>query len=366
MTPSILILKRDFASLGGAEKYARRLSFAFAEKRYKVTLLTTGPTPSDLPFEVITQPLKSKTSVGKIKEFDRFCQEMSQSLPHDLVFGLDRNLFQTHLRAGSGVHRAFLEHRKKSEPQWKQIRHFLNPLHRTLLSIEKKSFEHPALQVLFVNSHLVKQEILSHYSVDEKKIVVIHNGVEWNEWQRSFDEGQPQGKNQRFEFLFVGNNWERKGLKILLKGLSLLSSSDFHLSVVGADKNAGQFAHLAEQLGLRQQVTFYGSQKEIAPFYQKADCLVIPSFYDPFANVTVEALAMGLFVVSSKTNGGSEVLTPKTGCIIPDLQNEEEVAHALLIALNHPKTRESSLAIRRSIQHLDFSSQLNAYLEKCL
>ena len=47
------------------------------------------------------------------------------------------------------------------------------------------------------------------------------------------------------------------------------------------------------------------------PFYQMADALVIPSFYDPFANVTVEALAMGLFVLSSKHNGGPEILTKK-------------------------------------------------------
>ena len=65
---------------------------------------------------------------------------------------------------------------------------------------------------------------------------------------------------------------------------------------------------LAAKLNIQRRVTFFGPQKEIRPFYQFADALVIPSFYDPFANVTVEALAMGLFVVSSKSNGGHEIL----------------------------------------------------------
>ncbi len=55
------------------------------------------------------------------------------------------------------------------------------------------------------------------------------------------------------------------------------------------------------------------------PFYQLADALAIPSFYDPFANVTVEALAMGLFVVSSRSNGGFEILDPSKGIIIENL-----------------------------------------------
>lgn len=343
---------------GGAEKYARCLADAFHKKGCKVTVLTTDGTGS-FPFEVISHRLKSVTSFGKVLEFDTFCKRYLEQHPAEIVFGHDRNSFQTHLRAGSGVHRSFLEHRKQFEPAWLSFRHNLNPLHATLLHIEKKSFEHPDLKVLFANSNLVKKEILSHYNIAPEKIEVVHNGVEWAKWQESFDAWPTQKREGRFEFLFLGSNFERKGLANLLLGLKQLKGTDFHLSVVGKDKNQKKFEQMARGL----PVTFFGSQEDVRPFLQQADCLVIPSYYDPFANVTTEALAMGLFVVSSKTNGGAEVLTPETGAIIEDLSNLQA---PLEKALSLPKTVQSAHKIRQSVKHLDFANQLNTYIEKCL
>jgi len=355
-TRSITILKSRFTLQGGAEKYARCLAEALHKKGCKVTVLTTDTTGS-FPYDVVSHRLKSMTSVGKLLEFDMFCKNYIEKHPTEIIFGHDRNTFQTHLRAGSGVHRSFLQHRKQSEPAWCCLRHKLNPLHKTLLKIEKQSFEHPELRVLFANSHLVKNEILAHYNIAPEKIEVVHNGVEWAQWQESFDDWPSVKKGDRFEFLFLGSNFERKGLSLLIEGLRGLKGKDFHLSVVGKDKNQKKFVQMARGL----PVTFYGPQADVRPFLQQADCLVIPSYYDPFANVTTEALAMGLFVVSSKTNGGAEVLTPETGAVI-----ENDIKAALEKALLHPKTAQSALKIRESVRHLDFETQLSTYIEKCL
>jgi len=364
MTRSILLLKRDFTAIGGAEKYARQMAHALHEKGARVTVLTSGPTIEAFPFEVISVPRQTGSSLQKILRFDRFAESHRKAQKPDLVLGLERNSYQTHLRASSGTHRAYLAHRKSEEPLWKSFRHQINPLHRLLLHIEKKGFENPALETLFTNSHLVKREILSHYNVAEEKISVIHNGVEWAAWQTSFDRWPTNSSKERYEFLFVGHNFKRKGLDRLLQGLAQLKGTDFHLSVVGEDKERDRYEHLAQTLGLN--VTFHGSQNEVCPFYQKADCLVIPSLYDPFANVTIEALAMGLFVISSKTNGGSEILTSQNGTLIEDLSSPEAMAQALRIALKHPKTLESAQETRHGVKSMDFSLQLGEYLKKLL
>lgn len=94
-----------------------------------------------------------------------------------------------------------------------------------------------------------------------------------------------------------------------------------------------------------------------------ADCVVIPSLYDPFANVTIEALAMGLYVVTSSKNGGSEVISSDTeGCVFHDLTNPEELARCLQKALQRPKTAQSSLAIRQKYKSYDFSNQIQKYI----
>lgn len=367
MKPKITLLKTVLAHRGGAEKYTRQLAEAFSAKNCSVKVLTTGPIlANSYPFEVVSFPLKSKTSVGRLWEFDRLCTSYIKEHPTDIIFGCERNRFQTHLRAGSGVHKAYLEHRSRFEPKWLRFRHACNPLHLSILHKEKQGFEHPRLRTLFVNSHLVKKEILTHYRVDENKITVIHNGVEWLQWQENFNEWPAHHNPSHFTFLFAGSNFQRKGLERILRGLALLSQRNFTLLVAGYDKNQKKFEQLAEQLGLSNNILFLGLQSNITSLYQKADCLVIPSFYDPFANVTTEALAMGVYVVSSKTNGGAEILTQETGCIIENLYDDESVKHALEIALNHPKSKDSALKIRKSVESLDFSKQLEQYLEKTL
>ncbi|MBI2743442.1 MAG: glycosyltransferase family 4 protein [Chlamydiales bacterium] len=364
------------AQSGGLEKYTSRLAKAFLEKGCSVTLLTSG-TPKDLPagLETFTLSSTSKLSFRKLKQFDQFCQKRVDKTSPEIVFGMDRNRFQTHLRAGNGVHAAYLEMRSTSEGLLKKVSFELNPLHRALLKIEKEAFEHPALERLFTNSHMVKEEILRYYSTDPKKISVVHNGVEWQEMSSPFEKWAEQRArimsafdldSDLFHFLFVGHNFRRKGVEQLLRGASLLPNEKLHISIVGHDKNLKEYEELAADLNLQRKVRFFGSRKEILPFYQLADALVIPSFYDPFANVTVEALAMGLFVVSSKSNGGHEVLTEKSGLTIEDLNSPDAMASALKKALNRRKTEKSASEIRESIKHLDFSNQLNQIVKECL
>jgi UDP-glucose:(heptosyl)LPS alpha-1,3-glucosyltransferase len=361
----IVLLKSGIAHRGGLEKWARLLLGSFVKRECEVTLLTTGPVEGVPPqVTVYSHKPSLPLSVLRVRSFDAFCTAFLEKTKADLVLGLDRNSFQTHLRAGGGVHRVYLNRRIELEKGLSSLRHGINPLHRTLLALEKRAFEHPELIRLFTNSKMVEKEILTHYRVAPEKISVIHNGVEWHQITPFFDEGLIERKTERFELLFVGQGFRRKGLERLLRGLCLIEKGLVHLSVVGKDKELETFQALSKRLGL--SVTFYGEQKEMKPFYQKADALVIPSYYDPFANVTVEALAYGLFVVSSKYNGGAEVLTPETGCVIEDLNDDGSVAEAIRKALKMPKTLASASRIRTTVQSLDLSLQLSRFTELCL
>ena len=358
----VTILKTQLTKQGGAEKYARCLADAFCKRECDVSVLTTGSVEGVYPYTVTSCNLRSKTSVSKLWEFEAFCQDQLTKHPSEIILSLDRNRFQTHVRASSGVHKAYLHHRRRFEPRWKQLRHLFNPLHTSLLHMEKVAFENPDLKGIFTNSHLVKEEILSHFVVDPNRLHVVHNGVEWHEYQNAFDTWQDNYLSNAFEFLFIGSGFARKGLDRLLSGLRRISDRDIHLSVVGGDKNLKRYVRQCANY----PVTFYGPTRDILPFLQKADCLVISSHYDPFANVTVEALAMGLFVVSSRYNGGAEIITPQSGTIIEDLYDDASVQETLLHAVNHPKTAKSAELIRKSVEHLDFSSQLATYIDLCL
>lgn len=377
----VVLLKSGVKNAGGLEKTAFRIAAGFQEYGANVSILTTAPrqNPSfgHTSNGIALHALKTPTwpSFYRIQQFDKQVQKWLQDNPADIVFGMDRNKHQTHIRAGNGVHAAYLKSRIATEGRLKYNVCLINPLHRKILHIEKEAFENPKLKKIFTNSHMVKREILDHYSVDQAKISVIHNGVEWNEMQSDFTSWPKQKREfcqtfnldpDHLHLLFIGNGYSRKGLLPLLTALSRLQRKDVHLSIVGKDRHQARYEAFANMLGIRSQVRFFGSQTNVRPFYQLADVLTIPSFYDPFANVTVEALAMGLFILSSKTNGGSEILTPQTGVIIDNLHSIESMTASLEQALLHRKTAESAVTCRRSIEHLDYGKQMKQLIESCL
>lgn len=350
----VVLLKSKWGSQGGLEKYAHRIAHAFMAKGAYVTILTTGNPPLHEPISFHSTKTVPWPGFVRLEQFDRFTAQWLKKNRADLIFGLERNRMQTHLRAGNGVHAAYLKTRSR-------LCHY-NPLHRRILAIEKAGFENPSLQKLFTNSYMVRNEILAHYKTDPAKIHVIHNGVEWAEMEPHFSSFT---SGSSFRFLFLGHGYQRKGLEPLLVGLSRLQNKDFSLTVIGKEKQIDWFKKRAAHLGLSRHVEFLGPVANVQPYYKQADCLVIPSFYDPFANVTVEALAMGLYVVSSKTNGAHEILTPQNGTVIEDLSDPESMKAALETAMNRPKTIQSARSIRDSVKHLDFPHQMRLLMDHC-
>jgi UDP-glucose:(heptosyl)LPS alpha-1,3-glucosyltransferase len=376
--PAVTLIKAELFKQGGLEKYTWEIARDFCTQGCAVTVLTSGPVQapfSNPQLKIIAFPINHILSFLNVVHFDNACKEYLVKNPSPIIFSLDRNRFQTHIRAGNGVHAAYLRQRSKEKGFVKRLSFAINPLHRAILSLEKKGFEHPDLKILFTNSFMVKQEILRLYCTDPDKIQVVHNGVEWHAMQNTFDQWEAQKEKtlqelkldlNAFQWIFIGHNFLRKGLEKLLFALSLIKNEYFQLSVIGKDKNLSYFEALSHRLGLAQKVFFFGPQKGIAHFYQMADCLVIPSLYDPFANVTVEALAMGLFTISSKFNGGHEILNQQNGTVIESLEDPVSFSQILKTVLNFRKTASSAHLIRQSVKHLDFSNQLRCITESTI
>jgi UDP-glucose:(heptosyl)LPS alpha-1,3-glucosyltransferase len=361
----IALIQTHLHRKGGLEKAGIGLIHAFERQGYCPTILTADPYASFGRCKVVSLPCGNKKGTALYRQFEKNVDDWLKDHPQKIVFGLDRTVNQTHYRAGNGSHKAYLEIRKKLEGWLADSLRKWRGLHRYYLDWEKRAFESPSLQTLFVNSHMVKEEILGGYHTKEDKICVVHNGVEWKALEPSFEESLFHIDTHPYHFLFAGNGYERKGLSYLLKGLALIKMP-FVLSVVGYEKNLKSYQRLAKKLGILERVNFYGPRPSLLPFYQQADCLVIPSVYDPFANITVEALAMGLYVISSSHNGGKEVLTEENGTLISNLSLPHTIQQSLEKALSYPKTRKRAQMIRDSIRHLDFSSQLDKIVASAL
>ena len=360
---------------GGLEKYLDRLARYFMQQGASVSVLTSSRNGdfSRLPYRIRCISSPCCLSWFHLLLFDhKVKQVLSQNKTQgDILFGFDRHFVAlTHYRAGNGCHRAYLEKRRISCGWLKRMLLWLNPLHWVVLLSEKKTVEcHKTITIC--NSHMVKKEFLRWYpKADPSHIKVIHNGVEWAEYEASFQ----QREHERVLFcrdngidpslphiLFVGNEWERKGVRLLLHALSAVKTP-FRCTIVGKEKRWQQFHELAHQLKIEKNVFFYPTHEKVLPWYQRADIFVLPTLYDPFANVTVEALAMGLWVITSSSNGGGEVIREGlTGSVITSF-DKQPWTRALEAALLRVQ-KESNLKdrIREEARQFDFTHTLQAY-----
>ena len=94
--------------------------------------------------------------------------------------------------------------------------------------------------------------------------------------------------------LFVGGDWDRKGLGVAIEAVSLVRQrTPIRLWVVGRGES-GRFEQLAERLGVGDHVRFFGPRADTERFYQAADIFVLPTEYETFSLVAYEAAASSL------------------------------------------------------------------------
>jgi|WetSurSiteA1Bulk_404760.scaffolds.fasta_scaffold00557_6 UDP-glucose:(heptosyl)LPS alpha-1,3-glucosyltransferase len=370
----IAIIKSNYTPYGGAEKYTTRLIKAFAEKDVLVDVLTSergkwAGIENNVGWVTLQQA--KRNNLLRLLTFNASVRSYLKKDHYHCIFGMDRTDYQTHLRAGGGCHAAWIERRCVEISPLRCLSVKANPFHRTMLRIERRAFFSDALRRIFCNSHMVRNEILHYYPRTEQKLLVAHNGVEWHELEDAFQAGLAQkerilkslglGKD-RFYYLFLGSGYERKGLLKAMRALGLLPDSA-ELLVVGKDRNENRYKALCQKSDLFRRVHFFGPQKNVLPFLQVADAFILPTTYDPFSNATLEALAMGLYTITSNANGCAEVIKNGAGHIIGDLQNAGSVAEAMKSAFGAHLSKNE---IRETVKHLDFDAQLKKIVEVCL
>jgi UDP-glucose:(heptosyl)LPS alpha-1,3-glucosyltransferase len=105
--------------------------------------------------------------------------------------------------------------------------------------------------------------------------------------------------------LFVGGDWERKGLRWAIEGVA--SAPGWHLVVVGQGDERRHRAH-ARNRGVADRVHFTGGTPDTAPWYAAADAFVLPTVYEAFPLVLLEAAAAALPLLAGRVSGAEELI----------------------------------------------------------
>ena len=265
------------------------------------------------------------------------------------------------------VHRAWIEASKGLRNLRGRLRQAVNPLHPFLLTLEQRYFGERNYRKLIAPTEQVKADLVRCYAVPPEDIAIVPNG---------FAPGQlnaARAKNIRpemrrklgyregdFVVLFVANELERKGFTPLLRAIARLKTPRVHLLAVVGRVSVDAYRAEIRRLGLEGHFQFVGAQSDLAPYYAAADVLALPTQYEAWGLVIVEALACGTPILTSRLAGASvAVREGVTGELLEDPCNVSEIAAKLdHLARNHSIPRQDVAA---SVQIYQWSSVLVHY-----
>lgn len=269
---------------------------------------------------------------------------------YDLVHVQGDSLVAADVRTAHSCHKAWLLFAKQRKAGIVQsfLKSVINPLHFMVWWIEKQNYT-KCKRVITV-SRRIADEIQTQYHTPLEMMTPIYNGVDLDKYSPVCrnEYGQGMRKEQGIAddetvLLFVGHEFERKGLDIILKVMQELRDDKLSLLVVGGDKDE-KYKRLADTMGLASKIRFIGRTSKVEKYFAVADIFILPAVYEPFGLVIAEAMASGLPVIVSRNAGAAELIQDGLNGILLDPHNIKSDLLKYLPELLHNPDLRSSIA----------------------
>lgn len=350
----IAVIRQRFVASGGAELYLRSLIQGLLARGHEVHVLANvWRAEPAAPVHFHRVPMVRLTAFARALSFALSAQRQVGRVGCDLVLSLERTLQHDVYTAIDGCHREWLAQRRRHGPAWKGASFAINPLHRTLLALERRLFHPEHTRRVIVISRRGAREISRHYGYPAGRIHLVYPGVDLERFQPEHGQearaaGVPSlpGRSSGFQLLFVGSGFERKGLPWCIQALARLPANT-RLQIVGKG-NVSLARRRAVQAGVGDRVEFLGYDLDSARVFPGADLLVHPAMYEAFGIVCLEALACGLPVITSEVTGASELIeSGRTGAVVARPADIAGLAAAIQPFLNRDRLASAAIECRR-------------------
>jgi glycosyltransferase involved in cell wall biosynthesis len=279
----------------------------------------------------------------------------------DLVQMVESNLMFGDISYSHFCHRYFLQSR------WNQIRsgglrggfRWLDHWFHSLL--EPWTYRHA--RWIIVPSQGLARELIAVYPFASSKIRVLSNPVDIELMHRPETFHAEQLRQQLgfsssdIVLAFVaGGHFERKGLPNLLNALKMCEGKNLKLVVVGGYPGlVAQYEQYVREIGLEKAIAFVGMQSDVRPYLWASNALVLPSFYEVFPLVALEAAAAGLPLLVTSLNGIEEFLRDGANGFTIRTNDAEGISSCLSRFAILPATNRECLGLtaQRNVEQYD-------------
>ncbi len=352
---------RDFSKKkGGAERYLVDLCTRMCTEGHEVHVYAEKFGEEDSRFHRhVIKTIRFPKSLGLLSFAVRATREIENG-KYDITFGVGNTLKADVLQPHGGVHWAWF---------WRSLRAYDDPVLWMIKFLERifspkqwvngwvedAPYKRAKMTRIIAISDMVKQDMIHWYGILEDRVTVVYNGVD-------VERFHPRNRRYREEIrcrhgigaeelviLFVSNNFRMKGLVFLIRALADIkkeNSLPFRLLVLGRDRQA-PYSTLARKRGICEELIFAGSTDEPEKYYGASDLLVHPTFYDACSLTVLEALASGVPVITTRSNGAGGVITQgQEGFVIADPRDEQVLSDKISFFFDRERLERASVAAR--------------------
>jgi UDP-glucose:(heptosyl)LPS alpha-1,3-glucosyltransferase len=228
------------------------------------------------------------------------------------------------------------------------------------LAMERWCMRRGRVSLFTAVSSLVADEISQHFP-EVARVTVIPNGTDLAHFlpdskRRGLVRAELGIAEGELVALFVGGDWQRKGLAVAIEAAG---QAGWTLLVMGAG-DAEQYADAVHSSGA--PVHFLGVTNDPARVFSSADAFVLPSSYEGFALVAIEAAASGLPLLVTDATGAAELALAGGGRVLP--RESDAFADALRqLGRDTPLRERMGRAARDAASALAWANIVDRYEE---
>lgn len=176
-------------------------------------------------------------------------------------------------------------------------------------------------------SNKLKESVQKLTKCDSDKIKVIPNVVD-----DIFTYELHKGDRDGFTFVSIGNLIETKRFDLTIEAFSKAFSKDknVRLKIVGEGPLRKQLEEQVKAIGEDGRISFYGriSREAIVDQLNTSNCMVLPSDFETFGVVYIEAMAVGLPVIGTRNGGAEDIINEENGILV-DKNNVDQLRDAM-------------------------------------
>ena len=199
-----------------------------------------------------------------------------------------------------------------------------------------------------------QRRALTELGINTKRILLLPNSIDVNSFF-------PEADKEDNLLLYLGRIVPVKGLHILLESLCYVETP-VRLMIVGPIGNFDYYRDISKQIEKENQkgkhhITYLGTipDAEVKKLYQKATIFILPSFWEPFGVVLLEALACGTPVVSTLVGGIPEIVQNHENGILVPPNNPPKLAEAIQYLMDNKDVRTRLAKEGRKVVVKNFS-----------